>query len=170
MTPLTLKATLSRYAAIAAFSLLLAPALTAQNSGRGFLKAQAGVTLLSNENDVAAGGGFGVRLTPYLDLFTEAGTVRDVCDYGFIGSRITMPIKSLITPFFEIGGGGGRLSPNLQHFQQVDTHPMLTASGGIHLAATRRIGFDIAYRYFRIFTANNTLARSQLYAGIVYRF
>ena len=96
--------------------------------------------------------------------------MRNVCDYGFIGSRITMPIESLFTPFFEIGGGAGRLSSTPQHSQQLSAHPMLTASGGIHLAATRRIGFDIAYRYFRIFTPGNTVSRSQLYAGIVYRF
>ena len=167
MTPITLKPSLAHLAALAACFLLFSPALSAQNSGRGFLKAQAGMTLFSDGGDVAAGGGFGVRLTSYLDLFAEAGTVLDVSDYGFIGSRVTLPLQSVITPFFEVGAGAGRLSPYLQ---QVDTSYMLTASGGVHLAATRRIGFDIAYRYFRILTSPDAVTRSQFYAGIVYRF
>ena len=169
MTRFALNPSLARYFALAALTLLFTPSLTAQNSGRGFLKAHAGMTLLNDGGDVAAAGGFGVRLTSYLDLFTEAGTVLDVSDYGFIGSRITVPVESLITPFFEIGGGAGRLSPHLRRSQQVDTNFMITASGGIHLAATRRFGFDFAYRYFRIFTAT-AIARSQFYAGVVYRF
>ena len=169
MTPLSQKPSLAHLAALAACFLLFAPALNAQNSGRGFLKAHAGMTLLNDGGDVAAGGGFGVRLTNYLDLFTEAGTVLDMNDYGFIGSRVTVPVQSLITPFFEIGGGAGRLSPHLRRSQQIDTNFMFTASGGVHLAATRRFGFDFAYRYFRIFTAT-AIARSQFYAGVVYRF
>ncbi len=167
MTP---KPALSRLAALAAFSLLITPALTAQNSGRGFLKAQAGSTFTNGEANLTASGGFGVRITDSLDLFAEAGTIRNTCDFGFLGSRITLPLRSVITPFFEIGGGAGRLSPALRtELQSLDTRFMLTASGGIHLAATRRVGFDFAYRYLRIST-NNAVSRSQLYAGIVYRF
>ena len=167
MTPSTLRPSPAHLAALAACLLLFAPVLAAQNSGRGFLKAQAGATLFSDTNSISAGGGYGVRLTSYLDLFTEAGTVLDVFDYGFIGSRVTLPLQSVITPFFEIGAGAGRLAPNLQ---QVDTSFMLTSSGGVHLAATRRVGFDIAYRYFRILTSPYAVTRSQFYAGIVYRF
>ena len=72
MTPSTLKPSLARCAAIAAFSLLLTPALTAQNSGRGFVKAQAGSTLFRSESNLTASGGFGVRITDYFDLFAEA--------------------------------------------------------------------------------------------------
>ena len=171
MTPSTLKPPLAQLAAIVAFSLLLTPTLTAQNSGRGFIKAQAGSTLFGSESNLTASGGFGVRITDYLDLFAEAGTVRNVCDFGFFGSRITMPIRSVITPFFEIGGGAGRVAPNLRtELQSVDTRLMLTASGGIHLAATRRFGFDIAYRYFRVSTDMPAITASQVYAGIVFRF
>ena len=167
MTP---KPALSRLAVLAAFSLLLTPALTAQNSGRGFLKAQAGSTFTDGEANLTASGGFGVRITDSLDLFAEAGTIRNTCDFGVLGSRITLPLRSVLTPFFEIGGGAGRLAPNLRsELQRMDTRFMLTASGGIHLAATRRFGFDFAYRYLRI-SANNAVSRSQLYAGIVYRF
>ena len=174
-----------RCAVITALLLLFLPALSAQNSGRGFIKVQAGTTLSGSGSGLAAGGGFGVRLTDYLDLFAEAGTVQDVCEYGFFGARITLPIRSLITPFFEVGGGAGRLAPTLRTEQpsnnaaaQVqqgrsnpgDTHLKLTATGGIHLAATRRFGFDFAYRYFRISTDAPSLTGSQVYVGIVYRF
>ena len=207
---------LSHYAAFAALLLLFSPTLAAQNSGRGFIKGQAGATLGGITNGLSAGGGFGVRLTPYLDLFAEAGTLQDVrtkelqndldalstlaamefsvplnlnkpipCQYGFIGSRITLPIRSVITPFFEIGGGAGRLdiqSPGflpsfvLTHMveQRIspyqDTHPLLAAGGGIHLAATRRFGIDIGYRFLRLFTDKPAISTSQVYAGIVYRF
>ena len=172
-------------AAVTACFLLLAPGLAAQNSGRGFIKAQAGATLGGAGTGLAAGGGFGVRITEYLDLFAEAGTIDNVCEYGFFGSRITLPVRSVITPFFEFGGGAGRLAPNLRterpgigkarHIQQgisgpADTNFMLTASGGIHLAATRRFGFDFAYRYFRISTVHSIIGSSQVYAGIVFRF
>lgn len=161
---------LSRLAALAAISLLLTPALTAQNSGRGFLKAQAGSTFTNGEANLTASGGFGVRITDSLDLFAEAGTIRNTCDFGFLGSRITLPFRSVLTPFFEIGGGAGRIAPKRRSEPQSEhTRFMLTASGGIHLAATRRVGFDFAYRYLRI-SANNAVSRSLIYAGIVYRF
>ena len=198
MTPLQLQSCFARYATIAAFCLLLTPSLTAQNSGRGFVKAQAGSTLFSSETNLTASGGFGVRITDSLDLFAEAGTLQDVrtnelqnnlaalstfaveefgvpldlnkpitCQYAFFGSRITIPIKSVITPFFEVGGGAGRLGIQSPGFipsfvltytvdQQINryknTHPLLAAGGGIHLAATRRFGIDIGYRFLRIFT------------------
>ena len=181
MTPSTLQPSLARFATLTALALLISSSLSAQNSGRGFIKAQAGTTLFSDQYDLTASGGFGVRLTDYLDLFSEAGTVRNLCDFGFFGSRITMPVQNVITPFFEIGGGAGRISPQpVSTFAtkpgtasspvSSPTHLMITATGGIHLAATRRFGFDFAVRYFRIFTDHNPLSRSQFHAGIVYRF
>ncbi len=168
MTPLP---AFSRYAALAAFSLLLTPALNAQNSGRGFLKAQAGSTFTNGEANLTASGGFGVRLNGSLDLFAEAGTIRNTCDFGLLGSRITLPLKSVVTPFFEIGGGAGRFAPHLRSkLQRMDTRFMLTASGGIHLAATRRVGFDFAYRHVRFASGRPGFSTNLLYAGIVYRF
>ena len=181
MTPLTLQPALFRFTAITALALLITPSLAAQNSGRGFIKVQAGTTLFNDQYDLTASGGFGVRLTDYLDLFSEASTVHDLCDFGFFGSRITMPVQSVVTPFFEIGGGASRISPQpVATFAtkpgaasspvSSPTHLMITATGGIHLAATRRFGFDFAVRYFRIFTDHNPLSRIQFQAGIVYRF
>ena len=185
MTPSTLKPSLAQLAALAAFSLLFAPALSAQNSGRGFLKAQAGSTFLDGESNLTAGGGFGVRITGFLDLFAEAGTIRNTCDFGLLGSRVTMPIRSVLTPFFEIGGGAGRLDPHLrsrppvlQTAPKIESLPappertnlMLTATAGVHLAATRRFGFDFAWRYLRISTDRPAFSTSLLYSGIVYRF
>ena len=162
------KPALTRCASIAVLLLLLLPALAAQNSGRGFVKAQAGTTLLGLDTGLAAGGGFGVRLTESLDLFAEAGTVQNVCEYGFFGARFTLPIQSVVTPFFEFGAGAGRLAPTFGTEQP--SNLKLTAAGGLHLAATRRFGFDFAYRYFRISTDRPGLAGSQVYVGIVYRF
>jgi len=171
MTPMTPKPVLSRLAALAAFSLLLTPALPAQNSGRGFLKAQGGSTFTNGEANLTASGGFGVRITDSLDLFAEAGTIRNSCDFGFLGSRITLPLRSVITPFFEIGGGAGRIAPKLRSaLQSMDTRFMLTASGGIHLAATRRVGFDFAYRHLRFASGQPGFSTNLISAGIVYRF
>ena len=148
---MTLKPALSRFAALAAFFLVFTPALTAQNSGRGFLKAQAGSTFTNGEANLAASGGFGVRLTGSLDLFAEAGTIRNTCDFGFFGTRITLPFQSVLSPFFEIGGGAGRLTPKAEPSLAPPerTNLMLTAGAGVHLAATRRFGFDFAYRHLR---------------------
>lgn len=208
-----------RCTALTVLSLLLflsVPSLHAQNSGSGFIKAQAGTTLFGMEPGLTAGGGFGVRLTEYLDLFAEAGTVQNVmtnklqdeldslvsvfslefdvpvslstkipCQYGFFGSRITLPFQNILVPFFEIGGGAARLTYDLRpEVAGIDLAPsvreeigelvnaelMLTASAGVHLAATRRFGIDIAYRYFRISTEAPAITGSQVYAGIVYRF
>ena len=208
-----------RYTALTVLSLLLflsVSSLHAQNSGRGFIKGQAGTTLFDMESGLTAGGGFGVRLTEYLDLFAEAGTVQKVmtnklqeeldslasvfalefdipvdlttkipCQYGFFGSRITVPIRSVITPLFEIGGGAARLTYDLRaEVAGIDLTPsvreeigklinaelMLAATAGVHLAATRRFGIDIAYRYFRISTEAPAITGSQVYAGIVHRF
>ena len=216
MTLSRLRPSFAYPAALAAFSFLFTPALAAQNSGRGFIKAQAGSTLLSGESNLTASGGFGVRITGYLDLFAEAGTLQDVrtnelqsnlaslstlaaeefsvpldlnrpisCQYGFFGSRITIPMRSVITPFFEIGGGAGRLDVQSPGFipsfvltylvdQQINrykkTHPLLAAGGGVHLAVTRRFGIDIGYRFLRVFTSKPAIIANQVHAGIVYRF
>ena len=206
-----------RCAALAALALLFSSALAAQNSGRGFVKAQAGTTLLGLDYGLAAGGGFGVRLTESLDLFAEAGTMQDAmtpalrdelaaaavlisrdfsvpleltgtlpAQYGLFGSRITIPLRSVVTPFFEVGGGAARLSYDLESSiggvihspffrdffrrELLEVRFMLSASAGAHLAVTRRFGFDFAYRYFRISTDRPALAGSQAYVGIVYRF
>ncbi|MDE0165215.1 MAG: hypothetical protein OXL36_08980 [Bryobacterales bacterium] len=216
MTTSIWKLSLARSVAITAIALLLTPSLIAQNSGRGFLKAQGGATMGTLSSNPIASAGFGVRMTNYLDLFAEAGTLRDVrtkavqndldalshfaidefsipldlnhpipCNYGFFGSRFTMPIRSLFTPYFEIGGGASRLDiqppgfiPSFVLTYSVDqrigrykkTHPLLAAGGGVHLAATRRFGIDIGYRLLRIFTAKPAIITNQVYAGIVYRF
>ena len=169
MTLSTLKPSAPRLAAIAAILLLFTPSLSAQNSGRGFLKAQADSTFLNGEANLAASGGFGVRLNGSLDLFAEAGTVRNTCDFGLLGARITLPLRSVLSPFFEIGGGAGRIAPNLRSEPQSEyTRLMLTASGSIHLAATR--GFDFAYRYLRFASGRPGFSTNLIYAGIVYRF
>lgn len=216
MTPLTLKPSLAHLAALAACSLLFAPPLTAQNSGRGFVKAQAGTTFSNLTSGLSAGGGFGVRLTDSLDLFAEAGTLKDVmtpalrnelaataaqisrdfsvplelsgtlpAQYALIGSRVTIPLRSVVTPFFEVGGGAARLSYDLESsiggvihspfFREdfrdlLEVSMMLSASAGAHLAVTRRFGFDFAYRYFRISSAAPGVSGSQVFVGIVYRF
>ena len=216
MTPSITEYRFAKLALLTVLLLLFVPFLSAQNSGRGFIKGQAGTTLFGMESGLTAGGGFGVRLTEHLDLFAEAGTVQNVmtnklqeeldalasvfalefdipidlttkipCQYGFFGSRITVPIRSVITPFFEIGGGAARLTYDLRaEVAGIDLAPsvreeigelinaelMLAASAGIHLAATRRFGIDIAYRYFRISTEAPAITGSQVYAGIVYRF
>ena len=169
---MTLKPALARFTALAAFFLVFTPALTAQNSGRGFLKAQAGSTFTYGEANLAASGGFGVRLTGSLDLFAEAGAIRNTCDFGFFGTRITLPFQSVLSPFFEVGGGAGRLAPNVELSSDPPerTNLMLTATAGVHLAATRRFGFDFAYRYLRVATDRPAFSTSLLYAGIVYRF
>ena len=168
---MTLKPALAHLAALAAFCLLLTPALTAQNSGRGFLKAQAGSTFTNGEANLASSGGFGVRLTGSVDLFAEAGTVRNTCDFGFFGSRITLPFRSVLVPFFEIGGGAGRLAPDLRTaLQGADARFMLAAGAGLHLAATRRVGFDFAYRHLRFASDRPGFSTNLIYGGIVYRF
>lgn len=206
-----------RCAAVAALVLLLTPALAAQNSGRGFIKGQAGTSFDNIGSGFTAAGGFGVRLTESLDLFAEAGTMQDAmtpalrnelaaaaelisrdftvpleltgtlpAQYGLFGSRITVPLRSVVTPFFEIGCGAARLSYDLEssiggvihspffrdffHRELLEVRFMLSASAGAHLAVTRHIGFDFAYRYFRISTDAPSLAGSQVYVGIVYRF
>ena len=215
MTPSITEYRFAKLALLTVLLLLFVPSLPAQNSGRGFIKGQAGTTLFGMESGLTAGGGFGVRLTEYLDLFAEAGAVQNVmtnklqdeldslasvfalefdvpidlntkipCQYGFFGSRFTVHSRSVITPFFEIGGGAARLTYDLRaEVAGIDLAPsvreeigelinaelMLAASAGVHLAATRRFGIDIAYRYFRIFTAP-AITGSQVYAGIVYRF
>ncbi len=78
MTSTTPKPAPARYAALAAFLLLLTPALTAQNSGRGFLKAQGGATFGTINTDPAGAAGFGVRINGFADLFAEAGAINDV--------------------------------------------------------------------------------------------
>ena len=78
MTPSTLRPTPAHLAALAACLLLFTPALAAQNSGRGFLKAQAGATLGTVNTDLSGAGGFGVRLNSFADLFAEAGAINDV--------------------------------------------------------------------------------------------
>ena len=172
MTPLTLKPALSRFTAITAFALLIIPSLAAQNSGRGFVKAQAGTTLSDFPSGLTAGGGFGVRLTSSLDLFAEAGTVRNVCEYALVGARFTMPLRSIVTPFFELGGGFGHLaSPHRTLPDDPSSSALLlTASGGVHLAISRRFGLDVAYRYFRVSSSVPAGPPGQLYVGIVYRF
>ena len=216
MTPSTLKPSLAHLAALAACFVLFAPPLTAQNSGRGFVKAQSGMTFGGTISKLSAGGGFGVRLTNYLDLFAEAGSMQDVMTpalqseldasilaissqfgvpvelsaripskYALFGSRITVPLRSVLTPFFEIGAGGASLSLDLrsnpgglvhsavfrdQFSAPIDSHFMLFATAGTHLAVTRRFGFDFAYRYFRISTDAPGVSGSQVFVGIVYRF
>ena len=78
MTSTTPKPAPARCAALAAFLLLLTPALTAQNSGRGFLKAQGGATFGTINTDPAGAAGFGVRINGFADLFAEAGAINDV--------------------------------------------------------------------------------------------
>lgn len=112
-------------------------------------------------------------------------TTQIPCQYGFFGSRITVPIRSVFTPVFEIGGGGARLTYDLRaEVAGIDLAPtvreeiseflnaelMLVASAGVQLAATRRFGIDIAYRDFRISTEAPAITGSQVYAGIVCRF
>ena len=216
MTPSITEYCFARLALLTVLLLLFVPPLPAQNSGRGFVKAQAGTTLFGMESSLTAGGGFGVRLTEYLDLFAEAGTVQKVmtnklqdeldslasvfalefdvpvglstktpCQYGFFGSRITLPFQSVLVPFFEIVGGAARLTYGLRAEvagfdlapsvrqelgKLINAELMLAASAGVHLAATRRFGFDIACRYFRISTEAPAITGSQVCAGIVYRF
>ena len=202
---------------IAAFSLLLLtpPSLTAQNTGRGFVKAQLGSTLLGSHNSFTGTGGFGVRLNSSLDLFTEAGILLDARDqkisddlahltslsqdfgaslnlnrtvparYVIFGPRFTAPIKSVITPFFELGGGAAALTfddpgfiPSfvvtvtvndyLSRYRQ--PRPLVVAGGGIHLAVSTRFGIDIGFRRFHIFAPQSAITNFQAYSALVYRF
>ena len=163
------KPALTRCAATAALLLLLLPSLDAQNSGRGFVKAQAGTTLPGLDTGLAAGGGFGVRLTESLDLFAEAGTVQNVCEYGFFGARFTLPIRSVVTPFLEVGGGAGRLAPTLRTEQP--SNLKLTATGGLHLAATRQVRLRLRLPLLPdLDRPPRPYRASQAYVGIVYRF
>ncbi len=203
-------------ALIAVVFLLLTPSLSAQNSGRGFFKAHSGASLNSSGMNLTNAGGFGLRLTDFLDVYAEAGTMRDVitpalnnelaatanritqnfnvplelsgtlsAQYALIGSRVTVPLRSVVTPFFEIGGGAASLSYDIQSsiggvvhspfFREefrdlLEVSMMLSASAGAHLAVTRRFGFDFAYRYFRISSSAPGVSGNQFYAGIVYRF
>ena len=153
-------------AVVAAHVLLFSPSLTAQNSGRSFVRGQAGTSFDNIGSSFTAADGFGVRLTEYLDLFAEAGMMQDVCDYGFFGACFMLPIRSVITLFFEIGAA--RITPTLRVEQP--SNLKLTATAGAHLAATRRFGFDFAYCCFGISTDRPGLAGSQVHVGIVYRF
>ena len=107
------------------------------------------------------------------------------CQYGFFGSRVNMPTGSVVSPFVEIGGGGGRLDIPSPDFipsfvltymvdQRIDryknTHPLLAAGAGIHLAATRKLGFDVGYRYQRIFTDEPAIATNLVYVALLFRF
>ena len=105
--------------------------------------------------------------------------------YGLIGTRIALPLKSVITPFFEIAGGAARytldlhtriggfnLAPLLRtgFGELTDAQFMLSGTAGAHLAVTQRFGFDFAYRYYRISTESPGIAGSQVHIGIVHRF
>ena len=105
--------------------------------------------------------------------------------YGLIGSRITIPFRSVVTPFFEVGGGAARLSYDLEssiggvihspffrdYFRRelLEVRFMLSAGGGAHLAVTRHIGFDVGYRYQRIFTDDPAITTNQVYVALLYR-
>lgn len=209
-----------RFTSLAVLSLLLflsIPPLPAQNSGRGFVKAQAGATLGTVNRNLASAGGFGVRLNSFADLFAEVGKINDVMtpamqsqlnnqhdllaeqagiplqlsskfpsQYTLLGTRITIPLKSALNPFFEIGGSISRTSfsnvlalvhgvdvgPVFRPGSAKDTYAdfMFSASAGVHIAVTRRFGIDVAYRYFRISTTPPAPIAAMIYSGIVFRF
>lgn len=216
MTTSTLAPFRSFLITVTALCLLIPASLPAQNSGCGFIKAQAGSTVLGTSNSLVAAAGFGLRLNRSMDLFAEAGTLSDARDheltqrltdlsafannelgipldldrpassrYVLFGARITVPLKSVFNPFFEIAGGAASLSlrrpgfiPSFVLTEIVNNslspyykpHPLLSLSGGAHLAVTQSFGIDIGMRHFRGFTQQNTLSSNQLFAGIVYRF
>lgn len=205
-----------RCTAIAVLAVLTAPVLGAQE--RGFVRGLGGVTLGGAETSMAGGIGGGVRLNKHLDLFAEAGMVRDVMpgeiqdeldslaileaaisgvpveldievpnQYGIAGIRVNTPTPagSLITPFLEIGGGAGRIAMDFdvevfgldltrelrEEIGDLDVIKLLLAGGaGIHISATRQLGFDVGYRYHRIFTDDPAISTHLVYVGLLFRF
>ena len=217
MTHIRLRTHLVQSVSIIAFALLFSLTLSAQNSGRGFLKAQGGATFGTVNTDPAGAAGFGVRINGFADLFAEAGAINDVMtprmkddldainallslefgyplsldtkfpvQYAIFGSRFTVPLKSALTPFFEVAGGISRASfSNVEAIiSGIDVSPlvrseltqetfadfMFSASAGVHIAVTRRFGIDVGYRYFRISTDPPAPIAGMFYSGIVYRF
>ena len=107
--------------------------------------------------------------------------------YGIAAIRVNTPTPagSLITPFLEIGGGAGRISMDFdvevfgldvtrelrQEIGDLDVIKLLLAGGaGIHISATRQLGFDVGYRYHRIFTDDPAIATNLVYIALLFRF
>ena len=105
--------------------------------------------------------------------------------YGLIGSRFNMPTGSMVSPFVEIGGGAGRVDLDQRiEVLGIDFTPMveeelgaleftkllLAGGAGIHISVTRKLGFDVGYRYHRIFTDNPAIAANLVYAALLFRF
>ena len=112
-------------------------------------------------------------------------SLRLPSQYGLFGSRINFPSGSVITPFVEIGAGAARvdldqrievLGIDLTRVVEEEvgalefTKLLLAAGGGISIAATRQLGFDVGYRYQRIFTDDPAITTNQVYVGVIWRF
>lgn len=116
--------------------------------------------------------------------------VRLPNQYGIAGFRVNLPTGNVVTPFLETGGGAGRVSLELDSFEVlgIDLTPelreylrrelvdlnitklLIAAGGGISISAAQRVGFDVGYRYQRIFTDEPAITTSLVYAGVIWRF
>lgn len=108
--------------------------------------------------------------------------------YAIAGFRFNTPTASAsspIKPYLEIGGGAGRISfdydaavfgidvtPHL--YEEIGdagvTKLLVTGGGGVHLAASSRLGFDVGYRHQRVFAAGGAIGVNQVYLGLLFRF
>ena len=105
--------------------------------------------------------------------------------YGFGGVRGNFPTGNRVTPFVEGGVGVGHITLDLKAevlgidiSREVeeelgdtdDTQLLLAVGGGVNIAATSNVGFDVGYRYFRIFTDDPAINTSQVYGAAVFGF
>ena len=127
-------------------------------------------------------------LTQFLTLFAEVPVTLDVkvpAVYGFGGIRANVPTGNRVTPFVEGGVGVARITLDVKaevlgidisreiedELDDTDaTEVLLTIGGGINVAATTNVGFDVGYRYLRIFTDDPATNTSLLYGAAVFGF
>ncbi len=104
--------------------------------------------------------------------------------YGLGGVRLSGIQRRSLTPYAEAGYGFARLTNDLTVLvndsdvsSQVlnttpltsdlpQTDPLLSIGGGVIFAATPRIGFDLGYRYSRIFAPSQGINTGKAYGAI----
>ena len=138
-------------------------------------------TELQNDVDAAA------TLITLLTGIPVAIDVKVPAVYGFGGLRGNVPTGSRVTPFVAGGVGVGRITLDvtaealgIDISQEVEdelelgdtsaTEFLLAVGGGINITATSNVGFDVGYRYIRIFSDDPSINTSQVYSAAVFAF